>query len=70
MITFNEFVQLKENNEVLAAAREWLKELSFSDVDPDELEEMIDSLTDMQVIKKVNQEYDGGWQAFCQTNQI
>lgn len=44
----------------IAEAREWLMDLEFMDLDPDEIQ----WLTPLVVVRAVQHHYDGGWEAF------
>jgi len=56
--------------DVIAEAREWLCELAVSGCfqdDPDDLIEHFQSVSDACVIRYVEREFDGGWQAFVES---
>jgi hypothetical protein len=48
----------------LADAREWISDCQWRDLDPEDIEH----LTDVEIVKGVGQNYDGGWRSFLQDN--
>lgn len=46
----------------IAAAREWIAQCVWADLDPDE----VDDLTDRDVIVGIERHYEGGWPAFLE----
>lgn len=56
------------NKEQLIEAREWLKELTFADIEEDELDAHIDGLTDSQVEAAIKRHYGGGISEFINCN--
>lgn len=49
----------------IKAARDWISECDWDDLPPDEIEH----LTDLEIVRGVEQQYEGGWNAFLKDNR-
>jgi hypothetical protein len=54
--------------DLIAEAREWLAELTFGDVDPDDFLDP-DLFSDNEIRTAVTHLYEGGWAAFTANTQ-
>lgn len=51
--------------ELISAAREWVSECTWADLEPED----VDDLTDDEIKRGVERYYDGGWQGFVRDCQ-
>lgn len=59
-----EYKNFNINREQIDEMREWLKDLNFADIEEEELDNIINNLSDIKVIQMVDKLWDGGLKDF------